>query len=201
MNRMPFYSSSFLICYRIDNRYGGKYLCPLSLYMGIIMERIDRILQNEAFKEHVKKNRLAEVDRIFCKHDLQHFLDVARIAMVINLEKNLGVDRELIYAAALLHDLGRHEQYENGTPHEEAGARIARKIMEECGFEEAQIIEVVDAIADHRGKKGTEVKGTVQGTVKELLYTADKASRACFACSAKDLCNWSDEKKNLQIKY
>ena len=62
-----------------------------------------------------------------------HFLDVARIGTIIALEEGLELDREWIYAAALLHDCGKHEQYENGTPHEQASARIAPEILKDCG--------------------------------------------------------------------
>ena len=183
------------------------------------MERIDSILQNEKFREHLRENMLTETDRIFCKHDLQHFLDVARIATLISLENELEIGRELIYAAALLHDIGRHEQYTKGIPHEEAGARIAKEIMGECGFDEEEQQAVIEAIVDHRGTKVDSFSDIEEKTKKEtklgvvfedhygsealkwILYKADKASRPCFACASKTLCNWSDEKKNLRIKY
>lgn len=52
------------------------------------------------------------------RHGMVHFLDVARIGTIIALEEGLKIDREWIYAAALLHDCGKHEQYEIGIPHE-----------------------------------------------------------------------------------
>ena len=33
-----------------------------------------------------------------------------------------------------------------------------------------------------------------------LLYTSDKASRTCFACPAESKCDWSAEKKNMELK-
>ena len=66
------------------------------------MERIDKILQHKKFQKYVKKNKKKEMNRIFCHHDLVHFLDVARIGWILNL------DKELLYGAALLHDIGRH---------------------------------------------------------------------------------------------
>ena len=40
------------------------------------------------------------------------------------------------------------------------------------------------------------------GMLERLLFQADKASRACFACPAvvRDTCSWPDEKKNLDIR-
>ena len=89
------------------------------------MERIDRILAHPLFVSHLEKNRQAEEGRKFCRHDLQHLLDVARIGQICSLEEGQGLDRELVYAAALLHDIGRHLQYEEGIPHEKASAGIA----------------------------------------------------------------------------
>ena len=47
---------------------------------------------------------------------------------------NLNCSRELIYCTALLHDIGRAEQYTTGTPHDEAGARIAETILSDLDF-------------------------------------------------------------------
>ena len=50
------------------------------------MERINRILINDLYREYLQKNNEAETGRPFCRHDLGHFLDVARIAMILDLE-------------------------------------------------------------------------------------------------------------------
>ncbi len=81
---------------------------------------------------------------------MAHFLDVARLAYIFNLEEHLGIDRERIYAAALLHDIGRHVQYLDGTPHQEAGLPIAGEILRDCGFSEGEEEEILEAIARHR---------------------------------------------------
>ena len=102
------------------------------------MDRVNRILHNPRYRECVEKNRKYEEERIFCRHDMSHFLDVARLSWIENLEKGLGIEKELIYAAALLHDCGRFRQYEDGTPHELAGAQLAEEILLDCGFEEPE---------------------------------------------------------------
>ena len=160
------------------------------------MERVDRILEHPLFLEHLEKNNRAEADRIFCRHNMEHFLDVARIARILNLEEDCRVDSEWIYGAALLHDLGRHVQYEEGTPHEIPGAKIAEGILEDCGFAPMEREEICKAIRNHRNKAIREEKN-LQG----LLYRADKASRACFFCKAREVCDWKTEKKNLHIRY
>lgn len=158
--------------------------------------RIDRIMKHPGFLEHLKKNDAAEAHRRFCRHNMVHFLDVARIARIINGEEHFGVDQEWIYAAGLLHDIGRHEQYADGTPHEQAGAVIAPGILVECGFSEEETATIVDAILMHRTEAVAGEKN-----LRGLLYRADKASRACFACSVEKECNWKNEKKNLRILY
>jgi uncharacterized protein len=158
------------------------------------MDRVNKILNHELFLQHLQKNMEAEKTRIFCHHDMTHFLDVARIGMLINLEEDIRIDKEWIYAAALLHDIGKHIQYENGTPHEKSSAQIAPLILRDCGFDEKETDVIVSAIATHRDKN-VQISRDLNG----ILYRADKLSRSCFACDAKDKCNWDDSKKNLEI--
>lgn len=160
------------------------------------MDRIDRILRNPCYREHLKMNHAAEADRRFCRHNMAHFLDVARIGRIINEEEGFGIALELIYAAGLLHDIGRHIQYEDGTPHELASARIAPGILAECGFTEAESQLITDAISSHRC-----VAVASEKNLRGLLYRADKASRACYACEAESDCSWKEGKKNLRIVY
>ena len=86
------------------------------------MENIDRIIHHPIFKMSMKKIGECEKNREFCCHGISHSLDVARIAYIVNLEQHLGISKEMIYGAALLHDIGRWRQYEEDIPHEEAGA-------------------------------------------------------------------------------
>ena len=65
------------------------------------MDRINGIIRNACYQECLQKNRAHEETRIFCRHDMAHFLDVARLAWIENLERGSGIDRELVYAAAL----------------------------------------------------------------------------------------------------
>ncbi|MCD7837139.1 MAG: HD domain-containing protein [Lachnospiraceae bacterium] len=160
------------------------------------MDRIDKILKHDLFLYHLKQNNAAEADRRFCRHNIAHFLDVARIGEIINLEENIGVDRELVYGAALLHDMGRHIQYEEGTSHEKAGGEIAPGILADCGYTAEEIDIITDAILHHRDKSIMEEK-----SLRGILYRADKASRACFMCDVEEECNWKREKKNTVIKY
>lgn len=160
------------------------------------MERVNQILQHNLFQTHLQENERAEVNRPFCRHGMEHFLDVARIAEIINLEEGLSLERELIYAAALLHDIGKHIQYEDKTPHEVASVQIAPQILTDCGFTQNEADCIVNAILCHRNE---QIAG--EPDLRGVLYRADKASRSCFACHAEAECNWKDGKKNLALRY
>ena len=72
------------------------------------MERVNRILRHPRYADCLKQVRDCETGRIFCRHQMEHFLDVARIAYILNLEEGRGLAKDMIYAAALLHDCGRY---------------------------------------------------------------------------------------------
>lgn len=114
----------------------------------------------------------------------------------LKIWKGLGIEKELIYAAALLHDCGRFRQYEDGTPHELAGAQLAEEILFDCGFEEPEREEILRAISGHREKKLAQ-----EESLRGVLYRADKKSRPCFACPAEGACSWPPSKKNLLLKW
>ena len=115
---------------------------------------------------------------------------------IFNLEANQEISKERIYAAALLHDIGRHIQYENGTPHQIAGLPIAEQILTDCGFYPEEVKEILYAIENHRNKEMLK-----RNDLAGILYRADKMSRCCFGCRAEKECNWSTEKKNMEIQY
>lgn len=158
--------------------------------------RINKIIHHDLFILNYRNIEKAEADRRFCRHNMVHFLDVARIAMILNAEEQYGMPYELIYAAALLHDIGRYEQYENGTPHEQASVPIAHEILQDCGFDSKETDVILLAIAEHRNPE-TADKHNLEG----LLYRADKMSRSCFACSAEAECSWKAERKNKELYY
>lgn len=160
------------------------------------MEAIEKIRNHSLYRECYALLEEAEKDRIFCRHQITHLLDVARIAYIRNLEEDLGMKKELIYAAALLHDIGKYRQYEDGTPHEIAGIKIAGQILTDTdSFTEEEKQMILKAILEHRrSKEGMSVLG-------RLLYESDKLSRICCMCPAEPECNWSREKKNMEIKW
>lgn len=161
------------------------------------MDRINRILEHPLFTECVKLNEMAEAKRSFCHHDMEHLCAVARISMLLNLEEEAGLEKDMVYGAALLHDCGRYKQYEDGTPHEKAGSEIARNILAECGYSEEEIASIVQAISSHRG---SDVKSR-EDALADILYRADKMSRNCRFCKAYDECNWPEELKGQKFFF
>lgn len=159
------------------------------------LTRVNRIVKQDLYQEYLKKNELAEKERSFCRHNMAHFLDVARIAMILNQREDYGIEPEIIYAAALLHDIGRWKQYLDGTPHEKASAELSSEILFKSGFDDEETKEIIAAIASHRTP---DIRG--ERSLKGLLYRADKDSRACFACEMEKECNWKNERKNLLLK-
>ncbi|MGN0482285.1 MAG: HD domain-containing protein [Lachnospiraceae bacterium] len=157
------------------------------------MERLNQLFHDSEYQQCLQKIKEAEQTRIYCRHDLSHFLDVARLMWIAVLEKHLPYEKEIVYAAAFLHDIGRSLQYGDGTPHEAASVEIAEKLLPKYGFCGQETQFICEGIAGHREQKET-------GTFAALLYDADKAARSCYACSAQDTCKWSMEKRNLRIE-
>ena len=158
------------------------------------MDRVNQIWKHPLYQTELHKLQLLEADRELCRHTPEHFLDVARLAYIRALEENYSVSKELIYCTALLHDIGRARQYEDGTPHDEAGAVIAEQILKELGFSPEEIQAIVSAIRGHRAETNQTILG-------QLIYRADKKSRNCFSCKAEPECYWSSAKKNMTIQY
>ncbi len=160
----------------------------------VAMPEVEAVRTHPRFQECSARLEDAETDREFCRHQLPHLLDVARIAYVRVLERRLPFRKEVVYAAALLHDIGKAAQYEEGEPHEVAGARIAQEILQDVeGFDPREKTMIVAAVAQHRRWSSDSTP------LGRLLYEADKASRACFACPARAACTWPDERKNWGV--
>jgi HD superfamily phosphodiesterase len=173
------------------------------------MKRIDAIVRDPLFQDSLTKIKKYEQDREFCKHTLQHFVDVARIAYILMLESGqiqefageAGIwpadAKEVIYAAGILHDIARWREYETGEDHAELGGEMAREVLERNGFDPLEIKVITHAIFEHR-EQSTEMS-----RLGELLLRADNLSRACHECSAKDKCyKYSQmETGNLVLVY
>lgn len=164
------------------------------------MNRVEQILQDSFYQECMIRNQAKEVDRKFCKHTIQHVIDVARIAYIIMMESGdlnrfieehglagRPVGKEIIYAAALLHDIGRWQEYETGKDHASLGASLAVEILERAGFNRGEVRIITCAIREHRN---IEENMSLLG---ERLYRADNLSRICSQCEANYECYKFDD--------
>lgn len=150
--------------------------------------------------ENLKEIVLMESNRIYCRHGMEHLLDVARIAYIYSLEHSLKLEKETIYLTALLHDIGRAKEYHTGVPHEQAGKDLASFILKELQYPEQKIQLILKAIETHRNKEITELHSEDKAEqLRFIINMADKQSRNCFFCDAYEQCNWNDEKKNKTI--
>lgn len=167
------------------------------------MERVDKILRHSLFLSKLEIISYFEQDRKFCKHGIQHLLDVARIGSIIlaqyNVDRNVNIHNiadEYMYAAALVHDLGRADEYEFGVPHEEAGAKTAAEILNDCGYSESEIEKIVSAVLFHKDVKCRDCNNY---SLASVLYKADKLSRCCFMCQVREECKWEEIDKNNTV--
>lgn len=159
------------------------------------MERFQKIVYHEKYKKTYDRLQKLEENRIFCGHDMEHFLSVARISYLMALENNVDISKDIIYATALLHDIGRADQYEKGISHEEAGAKLAQEILLDCGYEPHEVKLMVDTILKHRDMEDKKE------SFASIFYRADKLSRDCIHCKARQDCYWPEEKKNSKYIY
>ncbi len=148
------------------------------------MELVQRILNHPQFKKYMELNSRSEKDRKFCLHDIQHVMDVARVAYIISLENKYDLDKEIIYITALLHDIAKWKQYSQKADHAAEGAVLAREILEDLNIDKGDTEMILNAIAMHRKKEGHSTP------LSKVLYEGDKSCRQCVSCSMVEECNW-----------
>ncbi len=168
------------------------------------MERIRRIVQHEKYQLYLERIRVLEQGRPFCLHPIEHFIDVARISYILWLEtiisEHFGIQectgnqkrlqmneaKLLIYAASLLHDIGRYQQYLYGYNHADIGADLAVEILSDTDFDTEQQDLILDAIRNHN-------RSHSDNWLTSLLQTGDRLSRACYRCSQRASCYKLDQ--------
>ena len=162
------------------------------------MERVHCLIASPVYRDYLKLIGEKEAARIFCKHDFAHSLDVARLCWIFLLENGAGYTRDLVYGAALLHDIGRWMEYNGEGCHASRGAQLAEPLLVRAGYDLAERKLITDAIAEHR-KKEHEVFAS---SLSYYLRKADKNSRLCYDCSARGDCYKQDEMpQSRQLLY
>ena len=168
------------------------------------MRYVALLLEQNSYQELLSRLEELEENRKFCKHGLIHLMDVARVAWIRCLEEQLPYEKEEVYLFALLHDIGRVKEIEEGISHAEASAQYAGEILMHIGYPARGREQIVEAILGHRGDRDNcSLSGRESGRRMDsipdfaaLMKWADKASRPCFHCEASRECNWKEEKKN-----
>ncbi|MEG0961956.1 MAG: HD domain-containing protein [Lachnospiraceae bacterium] len=166
------------------------------------MKYVDKLLEETEYLSYVARLEEQEQNRKFCRHGLSHFLDVARIAWIKMLEdENVSIQKknleykEQLYLVALLHDLGRIQEYDQGIPHHQAGSRLARVLLSQIDYSQKKTEEIIKAIENHRGDYKSN-----QDLIKRIRE-ADQDSRTCFACKEQETCKWKKEEQNTVIRW
>lgn len=107
-------------------------------------------------------------------HDREHVYRVLNTALLI-AEFEPEADRDVLISAALLHDIGRKEQFEDPSLcHAKVGGEKACRFLLEMGFAEAFATHVKDCIVSHRFRE----KNKPQSLEAKILFDADKLDAA-----------------------
>lgn len=158
------------------------------------------ILEEELAAEMKKAPTLSEA------HNIGYIRRVWRNAT--RIAENLTVDWEILLAAVILHDLGRHYPEGSGQ-HGPVSAPIARRVLERIQFPADKIEAVIRAIHFHDETFSSQDRPALEAKV---LYDADKLdafgavgitrSLAFFARSGKtldEICKIMSE--NLALRF
>ena len=184
--------------------------------------RVNRLWQLPEFQRLLLELEEKEKNRSYCRHGREHIFAVARLMWIFCMEQQRveGISKELVYAAAFLHDLGRGSAKKE---HAQKSVEIAGRILPLCGYSKVETALVQAAIGMHGRVRKTygsfaeihrEVSGVLQNDsgrealcgfpkeqletvqwLSEVLLKADHDSRDCYACDAREGCYWSEERK------
>ncbi|HHY54465.1 MAG TPA: HD domain-containing protein [Chloroflexi bacterium] len=113
-------------------------------------------------------------------HRWEHVQRVVQMALW--LADNTGADRDIVEAAAWLHDICKHEPN-----HGKAGAAMAQSILRKTDFPPDKIAVVVDAIARHVGLTRPPDAAPMEPLEAAVLWDADKLTKLGVSVLAYNL--------------
>ena len=171
------------------------------------MSKAAKILEDREYRKWLSRIENLEQDRKFCRHGMEHLMAVARICYILCLEEDIEKKillaypaltsielKEMVYAAALTHDLGRAITYETGGDHAFESKKLAVPILKTLGFTPEQMEIILDAVREHRERvAGMSILG-------DVLYRADKLSRPCETCTSQSDCDKIQEMQRIKQK-
>lgn len=186
-------------------------------------------MKNERFLQAQREVREDEAERIYCHHELEHGLDVCRIAWIMYLEDVISDDTfeenmidppagyptmEGMCDTDLLR--ARREEikdrfYVVGLLHD-----IGRSIQYRTGEHHStagaeltgQILSEIEYPEDRiretvdfiRDHHGRQNIYTDKTAIGYYIERADQLSRNCFCCPAAETCKWRTEERNQTIR-
>lgn len=191
------------------------------------MKRVDAILTDPSFLKRIDAIEEGEVDRVYCKHGMEHILSVARIAYELYMELYIDwLDNEWHHTDMVKDETinEMNDDIERNFWNKEYMKEIiystallhdigrCSKYEETMSHREAGPIiarPILERTGFTYGEIGNiceaiKLHGKVpkdEGSLAGILYRADKLSRLCFRCPSKDECNWDEEKKNSTLQY
>ena len=102
-------------------------------------------------------------------HTYDHTKRVLSICMEIGA--NMGANKRVLGAAALLHDIGRPFEKERGRSHSILSGEMSKEFLKEIGYSDSEIEQVINAIRTHRFSEGlepTSLEGIILSDVDKL---------------------------------
>ena len=126
---------------------------------------------DEELKKYIEENVFPKYDLNDKGHGIIHILEVIRRSFALNETLRLGLDKNMIYAIAACHDLGK---YINSDIHEKIAADMFIKDENmKRFFTDDQRVAIKEAIEDHRSSK----KDNPRTKYGELISSADRNTR------------------------
>ena len=103
-------------------------------------------------------------------HDWDHTERVLKMCLHIGKKENANL--RILFAAAVLHDIGREEELKSSRKidHAEYGASISRRILQDHHYIEMEIDQISSCILTHR-YRGDRVPASLEA---KILYDSDK---------------------------
>jgi len=101
-------------------------------------------------------------------HTFDHTMRVYALSKQIGEE--LQITSRVLQAAALLHDVGRPRESETGVSHSILSGEMSKPLLQEIGYAESEIKQIMDTIRTHRFSEGITPK-SLEG---KILSDADK---------------------------
>lgn len=153
------------------------------------MDRVNRILADQAYCSALREIEAAEKGREFCGHTFDHLVETARLTYLLLLEQGeRHISREMAYATGLLHDIGRASALRQERDHALVSAEMAEPILRRSAFNCSEQTLILRAITQHRHKGGEKEVLQHRSPLSDALSRADSLARLCYRCNSAAAC-------------